>query len=48
MLENLAPMNGNKFSKIGKINECPVFKKIEVKNRINMDKKEGKFEFFCF
>lgn len=48
MLENLAPMNGNKFSKIGKINECPVFKKIEVKNRINMDKKKENLSFSAF
>ena len=48
MLENMAPMNGNKFSKIGKINECPVFKKIEVKNRINIDKKKEELSFSAF
>ena len=48
MLENLAPINGNKFSKIGKINECPVFKKIEVKNRINIDKKKENLSFSAF
>lgn len=48
MLENLAPINGNKFSKIGKINDCPVFKKIEVKNRINIDKKKEDLSFSAF
>ena len=48
MLENLAPMNGNKFSKIGKLNDCPVFKKIEVKNRINIDKKKENLSFSAF
>ena len=48
MLENLAPMNGNKFSKIGKLNDCPVFKKIEVKNRIKIDKKKEDLSFSAF
>lgn len=48
MIENMAPINGNKYSKVGKLNECPVFKKIKIKNRINIDKKKEDLSFSAF